>query len=512
MSGPNNYFLLENLSRLKEFNAFLDETLIRNSQIPATLEVIREERTKFLKDLKLEGRLKLRQRFLAYQQLKTKNLRDDIVTLGVADGEQYSYKKYEDEDNILQSNNQILYQNHLKAAYLSSLGSHLAHAFYVYAGIYSVAEATTYSIAADAAVGTGIAAADIGKEVALTVTAFTVFLPVTLVLWLVWNTVDTLVVLLDSYKDYQFGNKTLWRTNAFSGVFLLLGTLVTALLLYLGYELEMTALGLSGLAFAPFTFAVCMFCCAVISHIKYQDALAFDALLNNVEGEETQTLNDLDGATAEQAYERVKQLLLNFGIANTDGEKLEAAIKQLSLADIKQLNAVEMRLHHSARSTWLVCGGAMTVVAMVILACVGAAALFFGFPALSAIAAIAAVCVAMSIGRRLYMRYQEATAKHEVLMILHKAPDLLNKEAKLLQDALNKSVDESTNTSTVTTPKIDSMHQDNIDAAPVTFQPVERKPYFIVSWFKLMCGSADEMAERYPSEEFNTLTTSRLKS
>ena len=475
--GPNfaRNRLLDGLLETEDFQKFLKSAIVidsDNANSGTLADQLKQQ------NLNLEYRLELKKRFRVWEAATHK--KPPSPNGGLDKDDDYNFINYDqlqfrkftfettsaDNDDVdttiatkrLNKEYNDWYQERLNAAKNSALGSLWMHRFYVWAGLYSAFEATFIALAATHAAMENVPTkelADFIVEFSFIAGAFTFFVPVTLILWCAWNLVDAIGVYIDAYKDFKNGNKKLAITNFVSATSLLIGTAFTAVVLYGG----LLGGAMTGLGFAPVAFAACMFFSALAAHFEL---VALRELRNNLGSGHMTLANFSNGAVAEQAFEKVKQIVIDLGIANTDQQELDVALMGLTLDEVNAILDAQIKLKANVRFAYTACGFAMTAVAIMLITTVGAAVFLTNPIGLAVIASIIVIGLLCSIATRLYLRHQEGVAKNQIMTVLGHTPDILNNEAnKKYNAAISKPATTTTTTTTTTSSSTSSKNTSN---------------------------------------------------
>lgn len=174
-----------------------------------------------------------------------------------------------------------------------------------------------------------------------------------------WNFLDAIGVIVDGGKDQKNGDKTSAYINYFSGIQLIGGTSLGVVVRALKEQSAITpAIGMTAaLTTSAATFAVCMFCSAIVAQIKVNRLKADLAdLYSNNEKKISRVMDNVVKKHPEMAA------LQKSYSSSTQGEQ-----KRIRNRFAKVLNA-EIKYQQTAVNVWLLCGIAMTCVAVMTVA------------------------------------------------------------------------------------------------------------------------------------------------
>ncbi len=492
--GPNfaRNRLLNDLVETEDFKKFLQYAVVESKDDKDTTSKVTPEA--IVKQLKLKERLEIKKRFRTFDaELKRDSMGAGGLIRGISGGladdnivkygnnNKVAFRKFSSETaqtnvtkvNPLDIEYNAWYEERLTASLASSLGSLWIHRFYVWGGIYSTLEAIFITMAAIHAAQKDVSTAELAKfivEGSFIAGVFTVFVPITLGLWCAWNLIDAFAQYADAYKDYKNGDKKLALTNAFSATLVLIGTGITAAVMYGGLG---AVGGMTGFGFGPISFACCMFFTALAAHFEL-------TALKEIKISGNDTLQDLtDGAVAEQAFERIKKIIIELGIAPDDSkdplkqQKFDQALMSLSVTEVRAILDAQIKLKTTARFVWGSCALAMSAVAIMLITTVGAAVFLTNPIGLAIIGAIVVLGLIATIGTRLYLRHQEAVAKNEIISILGAKPGALDTEVqkKYVEATTPKStVNANKTVSTASTATASTASTHSATALPLNFQ------------------------------------------
>ncbi|MFA6038481.1 MAG: hypothetical protein WC748_10225, partial [Legionellales bacterium] len=311
------------------------------------------------------------------------------------------------------------YQDRLDAAAWAAHGSRAAHVFYIWLGVYSIIELDLLNYTSDAL-----------KE-----SCEEVFLPATLVLWCIWSAVDIIAVYLVQQQEEKNDNHALANINRWSSRQLLLGTVFTAVFIYECFGMEILA---GGLGAAPLTFSICMFLTAWDAQRRIDELNKIHVLIADFsKTKSTLTLSNLydenekrNAQTADEIFEKLKELFIKYQIANPTEEKLDEALGNLTLLQIHNIFEQEMAFQTTARNTWLTCGVAMFGFALEILQISGL--VMFTASAWPIVVGLIMASVFISVSARIYLKHQEGAVQNKIISIAQALPETrgsLNEEA-----------------------------------------------------------------------------------
>jgi hypothetical protein len=301
------------------------------------------------------------------------------------------------------------------------------HIFYTWLGIYSVVELGMLNYTSDALL-------EASEEV---------FLPATLVLWCVWNMVDVLGVYLTQKQEETNGNEELASINRSSTRQLFLGTVFTASFIYSFFEMGILA---GGFGAAPLSFSACMFFSAWDAQQRINELTpAFNHLVDD-NFNMMMTLSDLyadnenkHAATADEIFEKLKELFIKYQIANPNEKVLDDALGKFTLQQIHDIFEQEIAYQKISRATWIACGTAMFAVALGLMQIAGLA--LFASPALPFVVGVIMLFVAISVAARFYLKHQEGAAQNKIISIAAAFDD--TKMSLSAEDAVKVSAGQS---------------------------------------------------------------------